>query len=170
MTNEQIQGLIELEQKNLRKTSFETASLLGEIGGNLLGTVNQIGTTKYRRPISMIGGSSPSGKWIAGLNYIMVNWKAPSLKDVQAFDNYVSIYGYNQNGRKINLSGNNYMTRNNFTYLKTAGANINGPLGIYKNAIEAVFNNGIRFWNKSFAANGTIGSFTDSVITGNSTR
>lgn len=135
-----------------------------------IGIAGDIAGYQSSKPRSMIGNATPSAYWQAGQCYVTSDWLAPSLEDVKAFDNYVSIYGYNQSGRKIDLSGNKYMSRNNFTYLKTEDANINGDLGIYKSAIETVFNNGIRFWDSSFASAGTIGSFPDGVITSNTPR
>lgn len=136
----------------------------------LSNTIANAQTRSIRQPYSLIGSSSPSAKWLANINYVVANWKAPSKVEVRAYDMFVSIFGYNQNGSLMDLSGSKYMPRSNFSFIKTMNANINGALGIYKGAIESAFNNGIRFWDKSFAASGTIGSFPDSVITSNTPR
>lgn len=140
---------------------FEMPSGLGSFaraGGDLAITMKSRSMT----PRGMLGGATPQSKWAANLCYVTENWLCPSLDEIRAYDHMVSICGYNQAGRAIDLSGKNIMPRQNFSYVQTQNANINGDLGIYKEAIEAAFNNGIRFWNPSFV--GALGSYPDTVI------
>lgn len=123
-------------------------------------------------PRGMLGGATPQSKWAAGLNYVTENWLCPSLDEIRAYDHMVSIYGYNQAGRAIDLSNdqsrNLYMPRVNFTYVKTNNAHINGDLGIYRRAIEQAFDRGIRFWNPKFK--GALGTYPEGVIENNKLR
>lgn len=157
-----------------RAATNEVAEQAFDLMGSAISAADSIelmrSTKQLRTPRGMIGGASPGSSWAADLSYVSIQWLCPPLNDVKAYDAYVSMYGYRQNGNNIDLSGNRYMPRKNFSYIKTMNANINGPLGIYKSAVEAAFNNGIRFWDKSFAAAGTIGSFPDSVIISNTPR
>lgn len=166
------QARIQRLQKRLDDRALKQQARLSEAGmgaaGQLFGVAGQAATITANRPITGVSNASPKAGWMLGLSYFVANWKAPSLDDVMAYDHLVSIFGYNQAGRKINLSGSNIMPRKNFSYVRTSNAHINGPLGIYKEAIEAAFNNGIRFWDPSFA--GKLGSFPDDTIKTNKPR
>lgn len=131
--------------------------------------------SRVATPRGHIGAATPQAKWAGDLCYFTENWLSPSLNEVRAYDMMVSIYGYNQAGRRVvlmkNINGeraNNFMSRKNFTYLRLSAAHINGNLGIYKGAIEAAFNKGIRFWDPTFA--GSLGSFPTDVIKTNTKR
>lgn len=144
-----------------RSESQAAVSALGSFaraGGDLAVTIK----SRTMTPRGMLGGATPQSKWAANLCYVTENWLCPSLDEIRAYDHMVSICGYNQAGRAIDLSGQKIMPRQNFSYIQTQNANIGGDLGIYKGAIEAAFNNGIRFWNPTFA--GSLGSYPDTVI------
>lgn len=148
-----------------------TAAMGVDMGMTGLSAITSLAMTVQARaaqPRGYVGGANPQSKWPAGLCYFTENWLCPSLDEIRSYDMLVSTCGYNQAGRAIDLSGNLYMPRQNFSYIKTNNAHINGELGIYRSAIERIFDRGIRFWNPKLA--GSIGSYPEEVITNNTAR
>lgn len=163
---------VEEEYAKQRRKGLEN---LSDLAGGVSPIIGEAMVGNRGKPYSTIGTSSNGGRWQTEQTYFTINWKCPPLDQIKAYDLYVSIYGYNQAGRRVvlmkNINGeraNNFMTRKNFTYLRLSAAHINGNLGIYKGAIEAAFNKGIRFWDPKFA--GSLGSFPTDVIKTNTKR
>lgn len=174
-TRANLQGRAEASNERLREQaqadSRNTAGLgvdMAMSGLSVMSTLALTAKAKAAMPRGYVGGAAPQTKWPAGLCYFTENWLCPSLDEIRAYDHMVSIYGYNQAGRAIDLSANQYMPRVNFSYVKTNNAHINGDLGIYRQAIEQAFNRGIRFWNPKFK--GALGTYPEGVIENNKLR
>lgn len=149
---------------------FSLIGKMADVAGTVSSSVTESLMVPFNLPKGHIGSAGSEALWVLEQTAPIVEVIAPEQTAVKAYDDYLCINGYYQDGRIIDLSGSKFMPRQNFSYVKTVNANINGPLGIYKSAIESAFNSGIRFWNKDLVGAGLVGNYQDAIITGNTPR
>ena len=167
-------------------TGGATAPLMA-LGAGVAGVSSYVGSRMerqnmketYKPPQNMIGSAESSDIWVLDMGYIVLRWLSPTFQNMKSFDKTLATNGYNCSGDLIDLglqsgtnqgSGFNMFGRNCFCYVQTLDCNIgSGNLGIYKNRIESIFNNGIRFWNVSNSNVNTygIGNYTTAVLRAN---
>ena len=97
------------------------------------------------QPDQARGNHSASVNMSNGRMGFSIHFMCITPEYIQSIDDYFTRYGY-----RVNRSGVPQLhNRENYTYIKTAGALVTGAIGSdYLRKIQAIFDNGITFWAK----------------------
>ena len=115
-------------------------------GGLIAGTLGALGSLfdHSRRPPQIHGNNNASLAYQAG--QMTFSWYHKQIRTEYAaiIDKFFDMYGY-----KTNRVGTPILNaRPKYSYVKTIGCSLDGLIpGDMKQAIEGIFNKGIRFWN-----------------------
>lgn len=126
-------------------------------GGNTRGLTSLVGNNWAARSQPSINHGNHTNTAIAkaGDARITVARYSVRAEDAERIDNYFTRYGY-KSGK---LKKPNTHARSSFTYVKTAGAEVEGNIQAdHKRQIESIFDNGVTFWSSSHIND--IGNYT----------
>lgn len=165
-------------------TGGATAPLLalGAITGGTVGlgkSAESIANLKatYQKPQNMIGSCESSDLWFTKMGYLVARWLSPVEQNLRSFDEHLMTEGYNYAGKIEDLGhafanghGITKFGRKLFVFIQTQNCKIvDGNIGIYREKIESIFNNGIRFWDvrKSDIVTYGICNYNSTILNGN---